>query len=91
MSRVLEFYKDTIHITQAYQEEAANKRRVPAPKYKVGNKAYLNIRDIKTLQLSKKLDIKFKGSFPITKIINLHAYYLMLLSNSRKYNVFYVL
>lgn len=52
--------------------------RAAAPEYKIGNKVWLDAKDIRTSRPSKKLDNKWFGPFEITKLVNQNAYELKL-------------
>lgn len=49
-----------------------------APVYKVGDKVWLDAKDIKTKRPTKKFDDKWYGPFEITKVVNRNAYKLRL-------------
>jgi hypothetical protein len=46
----------------------ANKSRSAAPRYEVGDKVWLDTKNIKTERPTKKLDDKFKGPFTVTGV-----------------------
>jgi hypothetical protein len=54
--------------------------------YKVGDKVWLNLKNVQTSRLSKKLDYK-NTKFTIIKVINSYSYWLS--TPSRIHNVFY--
>lgn len=60
---------------QQLQEEYANQHRQPAPSYRVGQKVWLDLRNIKTDRPSKKLDSRH-AKFTVLKKIGSHAYRL---------------
>ncbi len=60
---------------QQQQEEFANRHRQPAINFRVGDKVWLNLKNVKTNRPSKKLDDK-NGKFTVTEVINSHAYRL---------------
>ena len=64
--------------------------RTQAPKWKVGDKVYLNTKNIKTKRPTKKLDWKNFGPFKIIECIGTHAYRLELPPQWKIHNVFHV-
>jgi hypothetical protein len=60
---------------QQQQEESANRYRQPAASFRVGDKVWLNLKNIKTDRPSKKLDNK-NAKFTVIGIVNSHAYRL---------------
>lgn len=69
MEQVHDHLRSQMRFAQARQEHYANQSREPEPRYQVGDKVYLDLRNIKTKRPSKKLDFKNGGPFTITKII----------------------
>jgi hypothetical protein len=67
-------------------EESANQHRDAAYTYRVGDKVWLNLRNIRTDRPSKKLDYKY-AKFTILEKIGTHAYRLDVPGNI--YNVFH--
>lgn len=53
-----------------------NRRRTAAPEFKVGDRVWLNVSDIKTTRPSSKLAHHRLGPFPVTQIISPRAYKL---------------
>jgi len=51
------------------QEEAANRRRNPAPIFRVGDKVWLNLRNYKTERPKKKLDIR-QAKYTVSEVIS---------------------
>jgi hypothetical protein len=66
-----------------------NNRR-ETPKWKVGEKVYLNTKNIKTKRPTKKLDWKNVGPFPISQCVGSHTYRLKLPEDWKIHNVFHV-
>jgi hypothetical protein len=62
-------------VAQQSQEEAANRTRQQAPAFKVGDKVWLDLRNIRTKRPCKKLDTKY-AKFTITERISSHSYRL---------------
>jgi hypothetical protein len=48
----------------------ANLKRQDHPKYSVGDRVYLDTRFLRSLRLSKKLDQKHAGPYPITRVVH---------------------
>jgi hypothetical protein len=60
---------------QQQQEEFANRHRQPAASFRVGDKVWLNLKNIKTGRPSKKLDDK-NAKFTVIEVVDSHAYRL---------------
>jgi hypothetical protein len=60
---------------QQVQEHTTNRFRQQAPSFKVGDKVWLNLINIRTTRTSKKLDTKH-AKFTITEVIGSHSYRL---------------
>ena len=70
--------------------EAADKHRLLAPDYKVGQKVFLSRKNLTTDRHCDKLDHRYLGPFKIKRIIrNNAAYELHLLKGMRIHNVFH--
>jgi hypothetical protein len=74
MQDIYEHVKLEMGRAQERQQEQADRHRLPAPKYIVGDKVWLNARNIRTLRPSQKLDHRRLGPFPITAVISPYAY-----------------
>jgi hypothetical protein len=72
---------------QALQQEYANRKRTPAPAYRVGDQVWLDASKITTLRPTKKLDWKNLGPYKITKVISSHAYRLELPNSIKIHDV----
>ena len=75
---------------QATQAEQADRDRLPAPAYKIGDELWLLCRHIQTTRPSSKLDFKRLGRFKITLKISRHAYKLDLPVSMKCHPVFHV-
>ena len=64
-----------ITVAQQTQEQHANRHRQPAAQFKVGDKVWLNLKNVKTDRPSKTLDWRH-AKYTITKVISSHAYEL---------------
>ena len=71
----LQWAQTCMAIAQQTQEEAANRRRQAAVNYKVGDKVWLDLRNVRTDRKSKKLDAK-NAKFTVIEIIGSHAFRL---------------
>lgn len=72
---VREWAQAAMAAAQDAQEHAANRKRDQAPNYKVGDKVWLSLENIKTDRPSKKLDARH-AKFTIKEVIGSHSYRL---------------
>jgi len=79
-----------IGYAQERQQENADWRRVPAPSFQVGDKVWLNVKNIRTRRPSQKLDNKRHGPYEVKGKIGTHAYRLDLPNTMKIHNVFHV-
>ena len=75
---------------QAVYSEQADKHRIPAPKFKVGDEVWLLQKNLKTTRPSSKLDFKPLGKFRIIKKVSSHTYKLKLPASMKVHPVFHV-
>ena len=61
---------------QHKQQEYADTRRSPAPRFKVGDQVWFNARNVTTQRPSRKLDHRRIGPYKILRIISPYAYEL---------------
>lgn len=71
----LELAHAAMAAAQQAQEDYANRRRDPATNYKVGDKVWLDLRNIRTDRPSKKLDARH-AKYTVLEKIGSHAYRL---------------
>lgn len=71
----LDFASTSMAAAQNAYEDSANRHRDPAPAYDVGDKVWLDLRNIRTDRPSKKLDIR-SAKYTILEKIGSHAYRL---------------
>ena len=90
MQDITEFIREELTWAQALQQEYANRKRLPAPAYQVGDKVWLDARNIRTRRTSKKLDWKNVGPYKIISKISSHAYKLDLPNSMKIHPVFHV-
>lgn len=70
MNDIQAFCKAEMRLAQAKMAHHADKTRSPAPAYMVGDRVFVNAKNIRTQRPAKKLDHKRLGPFTITKVIN---------------------
>ncbi|SOV05166.1 uncharacterized protein UDID_17854 [Ustilago sp. UG-2017a] len=70
--------------------EQFDKRRLPAPQFRPGDRVWLSADNIRSLRPTKKLDYRRLGPFSVSEIISSHAYRLQLPPSMKIHNVFHV-
>jgi len=75
---------------QERQQENANRRRLPAPSFQVGDKVSLNAKDIRTRRPSRKFDNKHHRPYEVKETIGTHAYHLDLPNSLKIHKVCHV-
>ena len=71
-------------------ERSANRRRVPAPAYRPGQRVWLLARDLHLPTVSRKLAPRYVGPYPIAQVINPSALRLTLPPSLKVHPVFHV-
>lgn len=71
----VEWAQSAMAISQQEQEEQANRLRTEGPRFKVGDKVWLSLQNIKTDRTNKKLDWK-NAKYTVTGVIGSHSYRL---------------
>lgn len=90
MNDLNSFLRENMKASQAFYEKHANQHRSPAPSYQVGDKVFLNAKNIKTKRPSKKLDCKNLGPFVVIKVVGSHSCQLQLPENLKSvYPIFH--
>ena len=82
--------KSEMVYAQAIQFEQADKDRLPAPVYKIGDEVWLLRRHIQTTCPSSKLDFKRLGRFKIIQKISSHTNKLDIPASMKSHPVFHV-
>ena len=83
--------RENLSIAQEHMRKFHDKKKEPQPDFQVGDKVLLNVKNIKTLQLSKKLDHQMCRSWMIIKHIGPQVFKLNMKEyKSQKYNIFSV-
>jgi hypothetical protein len=78
LSALHEYLQEQIHTAIQQYTRAVEDRTITPPAFKVGDKVWLNARNIKTKRPTKKLDHKRLGPFKIIAKVSTHAYRLEL-------------
>lgn len=90
MAKLKQFLSDQITYAQSVQKEYANNTRMPFSVYKIGDKVYLNTKNLCSRKPSKKLNHKTYGPYKITKFVGHYVCKLELPTHSNAHPVFYV-
>lgn len=72
IKNALDWAQSSMAFAQQEAERFANRQRSPAPEYQVGDKVWLNLRNIRTTRPCKKLDWK-NAKYEVTETIGTHA------------------
>ncbi|KAI0994821.1 hypothetical protein K3495_g13361 [Podosphaera aphanis] len=75
LKQVKDWAQASMAASQESQEHATNRARDQAPGYKVGEKVWLNMENIKTNRPCKKLDARH-AKFTVTEVVGSHSYRL---------------
>ena len=70
--------RHTMINTRDWVQRFANRRRVPAPAYRPGQKVWLLAKDVPLPTLSRKLAPRYVGPYIIERVVNSSAYGLTL-------------
>ena len=76
--------------TATNMKKFADRKRKESPSYQIGDKVWLDIKDINTTRPSKKLDVKRTGPFEIVKEVSPVAFELKLPLSWKIHPVFHV-
>lgn len=75
LGELREWAQAAMATAQEAQEKAANRGRIQAPAYQVGDKVWLSLQNITTDRPSKKLDAKY-AKYTVTEVMGSHNYRL---------------
>lgn len=91
LAAIQDYLQQSLTWAQAKQAEYANRSRQPAPAYQVGDKVWLDTRNLKVKAgRTSRLGNKNEGPFKISRVIhNGSAYELQLPSTLQVHNVFH--
>jgi hypothetical protein len=78
LSSLHNYCREQVQVAQAQYQVPADRRRLAALDWSVGDKVWLNVKNITTKRPSKKLDQKRLGPFRISQKVSSHAYRLEL-------------
>jgi len=90
ISEIHELVKAEMLYAQSRQQDFADRNRIPAPRYAIGDRVWLDARNIKTRRPSVKLDHKRLGPFKVTDTVGKYACRLQLPLTMKIHNVFHV-
>lgn len=75
LQKASEWAQASMAIAQQNQERTTNRYRMQSPKFKVGDKVWLNLKNIHTTRPCKKLDAK-QAKYTVIQIVGSHSYRL---------------
>jgi len=79
-----------IGYAQERQQENADRHRIPAAFFQIGEKVWLNGKNIRRRRPSRKLDNKRHGPYEVKARVGSHAYRLELPNTMKIHDVFHV-
>jgi len=89
MNEMTDLLRSEMELSQAQYAAQANQSRSPAPAFRVGDKVWLDTRNIAMSRPSKKLSEKYIGPFEITEVIGPVTCRLDLPPSMKIHNVFH--
>lgn len=90
LKEIWEHLQAEIQRAQQRQQEGANRKRLPAPKFSPGDLVWLNAKNITTRRPTRKLDHRRLGPFKVTAVISPNAVKLELPQSMHIHDVFHV-
>ncbi len=90
MKEINEHLRNEMLRAQQRHQDSANGRRLPEPIFDVGERVWLDARNITTQRPSRKLDHKRLGPFPIAEFIPPNSYRLELPDTMKNHPTYHV-
>ncbi|SOV04760.1 uncharacterized protein UDID_17177 [Ustilago sp. UG-2017a] len=90
LKQLHEYVRGELVKANSQSAEQFDKRRLPAPQFRPGDRVWLSADNIRSLRPTKKLDYRRLGPFSVSEIISSHAYRLQLPPSMKIHNVFHV-
>jgi len=78
LQAIHEVLRTEMAYAQARYQDNADRRRIAAPAYRIGDRVWLDARNIRTHRPCRNLDHRRLGPFAIKRIVSSHAYELEL-------------
>ena len=75
LKEVWDWAKASMAVAQQTQEDQTNRVRSEAPRFKVGDKVWLSLKNIRTKRPCKKLDVR-NAKFTVLEMVSSHSYRL---------------
>ncbi|SOV04067.1 uncharacterized protein UDID_19529 [Ustilago sp. UG-2017a] len=90
LKQLHEYVRGELVKANSQSAEQFDKRRLPAPQFRPGDRVWLSADNIRSLRPTKKLDYRHLGPFSVSEVISSHAYHLQLPPSMKIHNVFHV-
>jgi hypothetical protein len=75
LAEVSQWAQMTMAVAQQTQEDQANRHRREPPRFKVGDKVWLSLKNIRTKRPSKKFDVR-NAKYTVLEMVSSHSYRL---------------
>ena len=89
MSAIHTALKEEMAYAQASYAKFTDQHRTASLVYRVGDRVWLNAKNIRIERPSKKLDAKNLGPFEVSEVVSPRSYRLKLPASMKIHNVFY--
>src|SRR5258705_5882112 len=90
MKEINEHLRNEMLRAQQRPQDTPNARRLPEPVFDVGERVWLDARNITTQRPSRKLDHKRLGPFPVAEFIPPNSYRLILPDTMKNHPTYHV-